>query len=106
LESEGASSRADKAEAEVKHLQTELSRRENEVLNLTNKCTLMQEDLQRQEKRIDEAKIRQSQDDKESTMIESLQRTIGMLEHQVDEKERGRKEAVELYVSSFERAHF
>ena len=98
MESESSSARADKAEGDVKQLQTELSRRENEVLTLTNKVTLLQEELQRQEKRIEEAKIRQTQDDKETTIIESMQRTIGMLEQQVDEKERGRKEAVEMYV--------
>ncbi len=79
----------------MKELQTELSRRDNEVLNLNNKITLLQEDFQRQEKRIEEAKQKQNEGERESSLIESLQRTIGMLEQQVDEKERSRKEAVD-----------
>lgn len=54
VEADQHHNRAEKAEAQVKELKDELSRKENDVQGLNNKITLLQENLERTEKRVEE----------------------------------------------------
>lgn len=54
VEGETANARAEKAEAEVKTLKEELTHKENAESQLKNKVSLLQMDLERQEKRVEE----------------------------------------------------
>ncbi|KAI8803802.1 tropomyosin [Cladochytrium replicatum] len=109
IESDTHLARADKAEQESKQLKAELQKRDNDVQNLTNKVTLLQQDLERAEKRIDEVKLRKGEADKEDAQIEALQRKVTMLEHHLEEKEKGWREATdkarqyEMSAEQFER---
>jgi tropomyosin len=97
LDADCATTRAEKAEGELKDLTTELSKHELEVLNLNNKITLLQEDVVRQEKRVDEVKEKYQQGEKDEGLMSTLEKKVGLLESQIDEKEAARKEAVEKY---------
>ena len=57
IESETHAGRAEKAETEVKQLKDELAKKDTEVQNLNNKVTLLQMDLDRSEKRVEEVGI-------------------------------------------------
>ena len=54
VEGESHLARAEKAEQEVKELKAELAKKETETQSLNNKITLLQQDLDRTERRIDE----------------------------------------------------
>jgi chromosome segregation ATPase len=95
LDSETATARAEKAEEEVKELRQTLGKRDVELLDLNNKVQLLTEDLSRQVKVVEEIKQKQVVGEKENDTIELLNKKIAHLEQQVEEKERGRKSAVE-----------
>lgn len=57
LDADASTTRAEKAEVELKEARDHVSKRDTEILNLTNKVTLLTEDLQRQEKRVEEAPL-------------------------------------------------
>ncbi|KAI8854600.1 hypothetical protein BC829DRAFT_380332 [Chytridium lagenaria] len=54
IESDANNSRAERAENEVKELKAELAKRDTEVQNMKNKVTLLEMDLERTEKRVEE----------------------------------------------------
>jgi tropomyosin len=54
IDSEASNARAEKAEAEVRELKAELAKKDTDVQNLNNKVTLLQMDLDRTEKRVEE----------------------------------------------------
>lgn len=57
MDAESQTTRADRAEVDLKECRDLLSKRDTEILNLTNKSTLLTEDLQRQEKRVEEVTL-------------------------------------------------
>jgi len=57
IEAEAANSRAEKAEAEYKVARDELARRDAEVASLKNKIQLLNDEVDRAEKRIEEVCI-------------------------------------------------
>jgi ribosomal protein S2 len=56
VESETQTSRAEKAEAEVKELKAILEKKDGDIQNLNNKVTLLTMDLDKAEKRAEEVK--------------------------------------------------
>lgn len=108
----------------MKDLENSVTKLETENHNLGNKVSLLQGDVDRAEKRVEEVrgllpltqflqcqvyscipliqikkmKSKSAAGDKDEAHQEALQRKIAMLEKQVDDKERDRKEAVERCV--------
>ena len=97
MEADTHLSRAEKSESLVKDLQNQVLKFETENHNLSNKVSLLQGDLDRAEKRVEEIKTRNIAGDKDEAVLEALQRKMAMLEKAVDDKERDRKESVERY---------
>jgi predicted nucleic acid-binding Zn-ribbon protein len=99
IESEEATTRAEKAEADVKSLNEQLAKQETNVQNLNNKVKLLQGDLERSEQRAEQNKASKLENDKDGDVKDSLKRKVQMLEKQLEDKEVERKDAVEKYVN-------
>ncbi|KAJ3326256.1 hypothetical protein HDV06_000132 [Boothiomyces sp. JEL0866] len=95
IESDTNLARAEKAEAEVKSLKETISKQESSIQTLNNKVSLLAGDLERAEKRADEHKQKKAESENSDAVKENLERKIQLLEKQLDDKERDRKEATE-----------
>ncbi|PVU90026.1 hypothetical protein BB561_005053 [Smittium simulii] len=88
LEAEAASTRADAAETALKQLSDQQVEREQEIISLQNKVTMLEEDLERKEERITEAKQLVAESETSKTAGDALSRRINMLEEKLEETER------------------
>lgn len=58
VDGESATARAETAEASVKALEADVTEKENTIQQLNNRVSLLQMDLERQEKRVEEVRVR------------------------------------------------
>jgi predicted RNase H-like nuclease (RuvC/YqgF family) len=95
LDAEAAETRAAKAEAEAKRLQDEVHSRDAEILNVRNKVTLLQDELTRAERRVEEVSQQRDKSYNEASVVDTLTKKLQMVEQQSDEKDAKLKDAID-----------
>jgi tropomyosin, fungi type len=86
------------AEAEVKKLQQELLSKEQEITSLTHRLSLLEEQNEKYEAKLNESKAAAVDAESDRSTKESLTRKVQLLEEELDAAERNSKEVVEKYV--------
>ena len=94
-EADNATLRAEEAESKVKKLEQALLEREQEVKSLEVKNGVLEDQLEKTEKRLSEAKSAQDMGDAKQTENQNLERKIALLESELDQAEATAKEQSE-----------
>ncbi|KAJ3339805.1 hypothetical protein HDU93_007804 [Gonapodya sp. JEL0774] len=87
IECDAANARAQKAEDQVKNLDADLGKKDVEVNGLKNKIALLETEIQRSERRIEEMKGQVQSTGQGQQEVDALHRRISLLENEVQEKE-------------------
>ncbi len=95
MDAEAAENRATKAEAEAKRFQDDVHARDAELLNVRNKVTLLQDELTRAERRVEEVSQQRDKSFNEASAVDTLTKRLQMVEQQSDEKDVKLREAIE-----------
>ncbi|PVU90936.1 hypothetical protein BB559_003475 [Furculomyces boomerangus] len=87
LEAEAASARADAAEMALKQLNDQQTEREHEINSLTNRVSMLEEELERKDAKIAETKQLVEDNENSKNAGDTLSKRIHMLEEKLEEAE-------------------
>ncbi|KAF8949327.1 hypothetical protein BGZ47_006864 [Haplosporangium gracile] len=90
-----ADARALEADSRAKVLQDEQIQKDHEITSLKNKLKLVEDDLEKAENRIAEAKLNLDEGETSKTVGEGLARKVSLLEAELDAAERNLRETTE-----------
>ncbi|KAJ1502043.1 hypothetical protein HMI54_009384 [Coelomomyces lativittatus] len=96
-EADDANRRAEDAEMHLKKSKELLAMKENEVNTLNNKIALLQLDLERAEKRIDQVKVQNQVESDTKNSMDTFSRKCTLLEEKLSSVEINLKTALERY---------
>lgn len=97
-EAEAAVERAEAAEAKNKQLELTLLQRDQDITSLNHRLALSDEQLEKAEGKLADAKHAHEEGDTAKSTAENLTRKIQILEEELDNAEKNLKETVEKYV--------
>ncbi|KAK9476866.1 tropomyosin [Lipomyces japonicus] len=95
LEAETAQDKADDAFSRVKTLEQELLSKEQEVSSLTHKNTLLEEEVEKLEKQLGDAKVAAEEGSAHGTANEGLNRKLSQREEELEEADKNLRETTE-----------
>lgn len=98
LEADHAIERAEASEAKNKKLEQLLLEKEQEITSLTHKLTVIDQQLEKAESKLEDAKRENMDNSASKTTSEGLQRKIQLLEEELDAAEKNAKDTVEKWV--------
>ncbi|ORX82159.1 hypothetical protein K493DRAFT_292447 [Basidiobolus meristosporus CBS 931.73] len=90
-----ANARADEAESALKRLNDSQNDRDQEIIGLQNKIQLLEEELEKAEGRIHDAKVLKEEDEQNRNHGETLVKKINLLETQLETAENNLRETTE-----------
>lgn len=99
-EADNAVERAETAEAKNKQYEQELLRKDQEIISLQTKLSVLDAELEKTEAKLADAKHAQEESEQNRTANENLTRKIQLLEEELDSAEKNVKETVDKYVLS------
>jgi len=95
LEADHAIERAEASEAKNKKLEQLLLEKEQEITSLQHKLSVIDQDLEKAESKLEDAKRENMDNSASKTTSEGLQRKIQLLEEELDAAEKNAKDTVE-----------
>ena len=79
----------------MKKAREEIISKDQEIISLNNKISLLEAEVERGEKKINELKSAKEEEESTSNTTEALQRKISLLENELDNTEKNLKETTE-----------
>ncbi|KAK9449955.1 tropomyosin [Limtongia smithiae] len=95
IEAETAQDRADESSKRVKELEAELMTKEQEITSLTHKNSLLEEEVDKLEKQLGEAKTAAEDGAAHGSANESLTRKLNKIEEELEESDKNLRETTE-----------
>jgi tropomyosin, fungi type len=96
--------RAEQAEAMNKKYEQEILEKDQDIISLQHKLSVLDGELEKAEAKLADAKIAREEGDASKTTNENLTRKIQLLEEELDTAEKNVKETVEKYVTTSSRS--
>ncbi|KAK9718826.1 tropomyosin-2 [Basidiobolus ranarum] len=90
-----ANARADEAESSLKKLNDSQNDRDQEIIGLQNKIQLLEEELEKAEGKLQDAKVLKEEDEQNRNYGENLLKKINLLEVQLETTENNLRETTE-----------
>ena len=79
----------------MKKAREEIIVKEQDIISLNNKISLLEAEVERGEKKINDLKSAKEEEESTSNTTEALQRKISLLENELDNTEKNLKETTE-----------
>jgi len=95
VEADNAIGRAEEAEAKNKKYEQALLEKDQEITSLTHRLGVLDDELQKAESKIQEAKLAAAESESNKTTSSGLTRKVQLLEDELDAAEKNLKDTVE-----------
>jgi chromosome segregation ATPase len=99
-EADAAVARAEEAEAKNKKYEQEILHKDQDILSLQHKLSVLDAELEKAEAKIADHKVAREEGESTKNTAENLTRKIQLLEDELDTAEKNVKETMEKYVFS------
>lgn len=100
METEEAHAKNEELQSRIKVLEQENLTKEQEINSLTHRNTLLDEEVEKLENALKEAKSQADTGAAHSTELDALQRKLQLLEEEAEEADKNLRETNEKYVSN------